>query len=462
MYLKLSGSRPLEVCLKHVGNRFRQTMADSSCPCEDTMLDLLLPAALRIRSLTMHTNWIPPHNQCRFVLGPLPELETLSITSDIGWENKSDNQPQKRLRALFKAGLPRLRRLFIPECTPWPNNDFKNLTFLCLYNQSALEEELPELLQMLRGCPNLEELYIRQHESSYWIDDPPPNPGPTFPAHSLRRFRLHNFSTSAIACVLSTMLLQPNGVAVHLSDTLMTTDTFAEILPLFPPQSALGSTEKLGVYHESSSTFGIMFCCTGGSLKIGGSLSWHEGEDKPEAAISLLGYIYQECAQTLKELWIHNYNDAGAEYIFDNFSCFNLEKLVFVGGGEDSDRLCEVLDPGSSGAQDRDLPAPRLHSIAIHGIYQQPQLERLVALCEARSRTDHPLHEVSVAWRAHLGDIPKWMTRLCRSSPTPTHINTDEWDESQMMELPTALRDWEGPWWPSWDETIVGETQYGA
>ena len=453
MYLVLSRSRPLEVCLQHVGRKFRRMVEPSSC--DSMMFDLLLPVRPRIRSLIIHKKWIPPYGRCQFVEGPLPDLETLSITSDVGWENDMDNQPQRRLRAMFKGGLPRLCQLFIPGYTPWPNNDFKNLTFLCLYNQSALEEELPDLLQMLRGSPSLEELYIRQHQYSDWIEDPPPNPGPTFPAHSLRKLRLHNFSIVATVCILSTMILQPNGVAVHFSDTLMDTDTFTQIFPLFPPECALGRTEMLEVYHESGATFGIMFCCTGGSLRIGGSLTWPDEEAKTQAAISLFGYIYQECAKTLKELWIHNFNSMGEGYIFDNFSCFNLEKLVLVGGGDVSDRLCAVLDPGNPEIQD--LPAPRLRSLAIRRIDEQPQLERLIALCEGRSKTDHPLHNVSVACGST--DVPEWMVRLCSSSETPIHIDTqDEWD-GQMMELP-AICDYSGPWWPSWEETVDSSSQY--
>lgn len=460
MYLTSSGSRPLEVCLQHVGHGFRQMAELRSC--YDIMFDLLLPVGPRINSLIIHKDWILPHGQCQFLEVSLQELETLSITSDIGWENQNEDEPQKRLRALFEGRLPRLRQLFIPEYTPWPNNDFKDLTLLCLYNQSALEYELPNLLQMLRGSPNLEELYIRQHENSHWIEYPPPNPGPTFPAHSLKKLHLYNFSIEATVYIFSTMLLQPNGVAVHLSDTLMATDTFTLTLPLFPPGFTLGKTEKLEVYHQSDATFGIIFCCTGGSLRMWGCLSGHNEEETRHAAISLFGYIYKECARTLKELWIHNFHDKEEGYIFDNFSCFNLEKLVFVGGGDMSvgggdvsDRLCAVLDPGNP--EIHDLPAPRLRSLEIRRIHNQSQLERLIALCEERSKTDHPLRNVSVACNPE--NVPEWMTRLCCSSETPIHIDTrDEWD-GQMMELPMVC-DYSGPWWPSWEESIDGSTLY--
>lgn len=176
-----------------------------------------------------------------------------------------------------------------------------------------------------------------------------------------------------------------------------------------------------------------------------------------KTAISLFGYIYQECAQTLKELWIHDYhNDNHGEcLIFDDFSCFNLEKLVLVGGR--GDRLCEVLDPWRPGT--RDLPAPRLRSLTIRGIKEQPQLERLITLCEGRSETDYPLREVSVCG---VSGPPEWMTRLCGSSSTPIHIGAwDEWD-GQMMKLPMVCREGTGIWWPSWEEAIDDFSQNGS
>ena len=448
LYLDLSRSRPLEVCIQHIGSKFGRL---GPAPCGDAMLGHLIPVRSRIGTLIIHKNWIPPH-PCPFMGCSLPELETLSITSNIGWENESQNKPKTRLRALFQNRLPRLRRLFIPEYTPWPNNDFKDLTLLCLYNQSALEEELPQLLQMLRRSPNLEELYLRQHEYSRSIDDPPPNLGPTFPAHSLRKLRLHNFSNEATVCILSTMRLQPNGVAVHISDTVMTPDTFAEIFPLFPPGFTLGSAEKLEVHHNPEGPFGIVFCGTECSLKIGGCLSWYGEEDKTDAAISLLGYIYQECAQTLRELWFYDYSGSKeeGEYAFANFSCTNLEKLVLVAtaSGDVSGRLWDALDPGNSEIQD--LPAPRLRSLAVREIYAQSELEQLIAFCERRSKMGHPLHEVSVS--PGQGGVPEWMPRLCGSSSTPISLVAREgWDG---MELPSMCRDYEGPWWPSWGEPI--------
>jgi len=256
MYGTLSRSLPLEICLQHVGRKYRQIMQPKSY--NGRMLDMLVPLGMRtrIRNLIIHKKWIPLGGRCQFLDASLPNLETLAITSDIGWENESNEELLARLRGVFKGGMPSLLRLFIPECTPWPNNNFKNLKLLCLYNQSGLELELPELLQMLRGSPTIEELYIRQREHSERINGPPPNLGPTFQAHSLRKLRFHDFSSRAIAPILSTMQLQPNGVAVYLSDTIMAADALAQILPLFPPGCTLGSTEKLEVYHESQELFG--------------------------------------------------------------------------------------------------------------------------------------------------------------------------------------------------------------
>ena len=146
-------------------------------PCDEQMLKTLYPLRSQIGSLVINKDRIPLHHGSQFLETSLQKLEALSITSDIGWENGSEDMPLARLRRLFGGSLPRLLKLFIPECTPWPHNDFKNLTLPCLYNQSALEEELPDLLQTLRGSPNIEELYIRQHECSKWIEVIPPNLG---------------------------------------------------------------------------------------------------------------------------------------------------------------------------------------------------------------------------------------------------------------------------------------------
>jgi len=452
MYLKRSGSKLLEVCLQNVGHRFRQAVGPHTC--DKKMLNMLVPLGSQIRSLIIHKDRLALRGSCNFLEGCLPNLDTLSITSNIGWENESEVEPETRLMALFKGGLPNLARLFIPECTPWPHNDFKGLKFICLYNQSALECEIPELLEMLRGSPDIEELHIRQHEASEWILDFPPDLGPIFQARSLKKLRLHNFSNKAIVCILSTMQLQPNGVAVNISDTEMAEDTFAQIIPLFPPGCTLGSTERLEVLHDFDGQFGIIFYGTGGLFKICGSLTWFGEDDRTESAISLLECVYRECAQNLKELWIHNSDNKGEGYgIFDNFSCFNLEKLSLVGGRGVSDRLCEVLDPRNPGI--RGVPAPRLRSLAIEGIYEQSQLKRLIALCEDRSKTDHPLHEVSV-WSSE--NVPDWMARLCGSAPTTININIGEWVE--VMELPTVC-DYSGPWWRSWDDWVDGISGYG-
>jgi len=461
MYFEWSRSRQLEVCLQHVGPRFSQMVQPEAF--SDVMFSWLRHVGSRVHSLLIHKDRLSRRHGCWVPAGSLPNLETLSITSNVGWENGSDDKPGAELMALFEDGVPPLLKLFIPECTPWPNNNFKNLKLLCLYNQSGLELELPELLQMLRGSPKIEELYLRQHESSDWLEVPPSvDLGPTFQARSLKKLRLHNFSDKAIVYILSTMQLHPNGVAVNISDTVMDADTFTRIIPLFPPGCTLGGTEKLEVFHHSGlGDFGIIFCCTGGSFKIGGYLTWPDKEnevDKAKAAIPLFKYIYQECAQTLKELWIHSSTTSGGGYVFDNFSCFNLEKLFLaVWEGKDvTNRLCEVLDPRGPGILD--VPAPRLRSLTIQGIYEQSQLEQLIALCEGRSNTDHPLHQVSVCcWR----DQPEWMARLCGSAPTPIYVNPNNKWEGQMMELPVACAEDAGPWWPGWGEGVAEIGGYG-
>lgn len=436
-YLKPSAYRPLEICLQPIGRGSHRVMQHG-----DVIFALLAPAIPRIQSLIIDIVWIPPHNRCQLLQGPLPELETLSITSGVGWEKTGAYVDKIELEALFQNGLPRLRQLFIAECIPWPSNDFKNLTCLCLYNQPDLEDQLTDLLQMLRRSPNIEELYIRQREESHRITTHPSNPGPTFPTCSLRKLHLRNFGNVAIASIFSTMLLQPNGVAVHISDATMDADTFDQIFPSLPPEFTLGSAKKLEVYHDLCVHLGIMFCAVGGSLRIC-------GHPAPGHRM-LFRYIYRECARSLEELWIHNGN-VGENFIFDGFSCFNLVNLVVVGRVNVTGRLCETLHPRT--LEIRDLPAPRLRSLTIPYITDRSRLQWLIALCEARSRTGNPLQEVSIACGSR--KVPEWMTRLCSSSPTPIRMETRNERGGRMMELPIVCKDSTGPWWPSW--TVWGK-----
>jgi len=151
----------------------------------DVILDTLVSLQPQIRSLIIHKDYIPlqPELRCQFLDGDMPVLDTLAIDSNISWSDY-DELPTQPLRRLFKGELPSLRRLLLSGLTPWPNNDFKNLTFLCLYNLTDLESKLPELLGMLKQCPNIEELYIRQ--PSDWIDDLPSDWDPTPPPPSMR------------------------------------------------------------------------------------------------------------------------------------------------------------------------------------------------------------------------------------------------------------------------------------
>ncbi|KAF9784614.1 hypothetical protein BJ322DRAFT_1065373 [Thelephora terrestris] len=190
-------------------------------------------------------------------------------------------------------------------------------------------------------------------------------------------------------CILSTMRLQPNGVAVNISDTAIWEDTLPRILQLFPSGFSLHNAEKLEVYYQSKEVFGFMYSCSGGSLRLGGGIVIYEDKDQRTAAIGSFRYIFQECAQTIKELYIHDYSNREEGYIFDDFSCFNLEKLVLGAPYANiHDRFFEVLNPENPEIQN--LPAPRLQSLSIHGLHLQSTLEQLIGLCEARFKMGHP------------------------------------------------------------------------
>ena len=213
------------------------------------------------------------------------------------------------------------------------------------------------------------------------------------------------------------MLLEPGiGVAVHLSDLQLTPDTFNHILPLFPKGHTLNSTEELEVYHGEDQRIGIMFGGPGGSLKLDGRLiSEMENREAESAAASLVEYICQECAETLKKLWIHDVMEQGG-YAFVDPSRFKaLTKLVIIGGGEAVfDRVCGVLSPRSQDVPDvPDVPSPKLRRLVMAGIADEPQLARLITLCKMRSNAGSNLFEVLVSY-THPSYPPEWMTRACK------------------------------------------------
>ena len=145
---------------------------------------------------------------------------------------------------------------------------------------------------------------------------------------------------------------------------------FASDPPFVPARVFPEQRGKLEIYHRSGWIIGFVYCCARCSLRFVGGLS---REDSGAQAISFVRFIFRECAQALKELYIHDDSDWWEEYIFDDFSCFNLEKLVFVASSNIHDRFFEVLDLDNP--EIRDLPAPRLRSLSIRGLDAQSGLE---------------------------------------------------------------------------------------
>ena len=132
----------------------------------------------------------------------------------------------------------------------------------------------------------------------------------------------------------------------------------------------------------------------------------------------MVRFIFRECAQALKELYIHDDSDWWEEYIFDDFSCFNLEKLVFVASSNIHDRFFEVLDLDNP--EIRDLPAPRLRSLSIRGLDAQHQQNSpaAVGVCGAVVIAQHPVPQAYPPWPQHGHSKP-----ATPHSATETHLN---------------------------------------
>ena len=94
---------------------------------------------------------VDPH--CLFAF-PAPHLERLVYTHLVGQEIP-DNLP------LFAGDTPKLRKLILCQYEVWPSQSMCNLTHLYLSNQhSSLQLDVAEFSEVLRRCPDLEELYI--------------------------------------------------------------------------------------------------------------------------------------------------------------------------------------------------------------------------------------------------------------------------------------------------------------
>lgn len=121
--------------------RFMQTVAHHS----DRFAELHIQPQFRYGS-----------NILRALKYPAPQLRALSIMLNLGRD-----EPQE-LPILFDSSTPNLERLTLANFTTWPGNTFgTNLTHLCLLDQHPRSRmELPEFLDFLESCPQLQELIL--------------------------------------------------------------------------------------------------------------------------------------------------------------------------------------------------------------------------------------------------------------------------------------------------------------
>jgi hypothetical protein len=160
-------------------------------------------------------------------------------------------------------------------------------------------------------------------------------------------------------------------------------------------------------------------------------------------------YIFHECAQNLRELYIHNYHGGKEGFPSDNLSRLKLEKLFLVAMHALPHRFLRVLNPEDP--EIGDAAAPRIRSLSVHGMYAPGDLKQLIELCEARSKMDHPFQEISVGYHRgfRVSDVREWI-RMC-ASPLPIHVEKAVRWERHLMELPAVCTDERESWWPSWE-----------
>ncbi|KDR71073.1 hypothetical protein GALMADRAFT_271252 [Galerina marginata CBS 339.88] len=154
-----SGKVPLKVYYDYTpmsSRRFVQANYDPSK--KNDPLAMVADHADRLQELHLTSDSESIWNVFR---SPMANLEVLSIIGR--WP---PHIPNRALPCLFANDTPNLRKLVLARISSWPLNDFHNLTHLSLYNQyergghRSSTLSLNEFLDILRACPDLEELVL--------------------------------------------------------------------------------------------------------------------------------------------------------------------------------------------------------------------------------------------------------------------------------------------------------------
>jgi hypothetical protein len=143
--------------------------------------------------------------------GPAPELESLTIAS------QRIPPADSVLPKLFDGHTPKLSRLNLEYFTSWPENDFTDLTHLCLNNQHNNGGlTLSQFLDFIETCPRLQELLVA--DAGPVVDDMPPHASPRrlIALDHLRELTIGKWNDAPVISAFLSHLIIPHGARMYL------------------------------------------------------------------------------------------------------------------------------------------------------------------------------------------------------------------------------------------------------
>ena len=331
------------------------------------------------------------------------------------------------LRLQHRPGNLTSIHLTFPRCLP--EQPYFPSSFDILYWSPLLEE------MFLSGDPGIDALESWEHE-------------PTIPLHCLRKLRISSFSLMDLECVFRMFDLKPDGIAIHLSDVVVSLRSRETVETIFPKDNSgrpsLFTSTKLGViFHTRPQTIIVYAVGPGFSIKI---------DVIPDNFGSVLPWSFFGDFPSVRELWFRGSRRMNTRlYGLRRFTA--LEKLVLVGRRSKLARnLRQLL---SSNRPPGGLPCPLPSTIDCHG--NASEIREISLLARTRSGAGLRLAKLNVPTRF----IPlPTDTSSCVGEVGSFDIPSDML-HMYAVELPEyCFVDGEHGWWQPWKSRLYTHQEW--
>lgn len=405
-------------------------------PGNRDLIQVVAPHAHRFRRFFVSGSSL--HNLFTSFTNPAPLLERLEI-------HYFHYHPGVREYLLFDDQAPRLRELVIVTRSPWIQNNFWNLTslHLTLYHTVRSHSELSPFFDMLRRCPDLEELFVIWY---HWKTSVILAQFPAVPLHRLRKLLLCSFRIESVKCLLHNFELKANGIAIHLRDVHpghVGGSSIPTIQTMFPNDNcgrpALVSCTQLElIFHTRPRSFILHAVGPGFSIRIDMYLDVFTHIEK-------VNFTFYHVYPSVKELWLRGSSRWSTKLEgFEHFPA--LERLVLNGKGSNLvQNVRQALSLDHLGAP----PCPLLAAIDCYA--NESEMRELFLLVRTRFSADRQLETLSVP--SNFLPLPARVSARVRdvkdldtpSRPLHTHS----------MELPPFCFTKEHEWWMPWKSRLT-------